>query len=175
LIDSHRAKLGESELARLLLVHLGGVVVHVRLVAIHAHALQDHLDTTVSIKNGRRRQYLHRGLVDGARAVFVKTLETFFQVVDLMRKVGKSAKISGGCLFPAITNGRELDYIVVYLVMVESCRLHNLIKPLRAALFLTHPVSLVCKAKNKGSTEDNPNSATGRILVFYWLPILVFD
>ena len=61
----------ESELARSLLVHLGGVVVHVHLVDVHAHALQDHH---------------HGGLVDGATALFVESIKTFLQRIDLNRQ-----------------------------------------------------------------------------------------
>ena len=42
-MSSHRAELDKCELPALLLVDVAGVVVHVRLVALHWHALQDHL------------------------------------------------------------------------------------------------------------------------------------
>ena len=61
------AKHVETELPRLLLVHLGGVVLHVHLVDLHAHALQDHH---------------HGGLVNGS-ALFVKSIKTYLQRVDL--------------------------------------------------------------------------------------------
>lgn len=63
----------EGELPSLLLVDLRGVVVHVCLVDLHAHALQDHH---------------HGGLVNGA-AILVKTVITLLQRVNLqMLNVG---------------------------------------------------------------------------------------
>ena len=69
-LGRHLAEHVETELPRLLLVHLGGVVLHVHLVDLHAHALQDHH---------------HGGLGDGA-ALLVETIKTFLQRINLDRQ-----------------------------------------------------------------------------------------
>ena len=67
ILCSHLTKHHEREFSRLLLVDLRGVVVHIWLVDLHTHALEDHH---------------HRGLVDGA-AILVKTVITLLQRVNL--------------------------------------------------------------------------------------------
>ena len=114
-LAGHLTEHAEAEFACLLLVHLGGVVLHVHLVHVDTHALEDHH---------------HGGLVDRA-TLLVEPIETFLERVNLNRDKMMDFKgsVVWGCdLF--WVEARYLDDLVKVLRSLLAFFSHLLLSPL---------------------------------------------